>query len=132
MASDPHAVPFSAARALRAAAWFGVAGVTLSAVKLFTDLRIDCPWRAVTGTLCPLCGATTMGSRLLRGDVAGAWANNPFVLILLGLGLLAVIGWAIEAAGGPALRPPRALRSPTLWWAILGAAALFFMIWRNL
>lgn len=132
MASDLRAVPFSAVRALRAAAWFGVAGVTLSALKLFTDIGIGCPWRALTGTLCPLCGATTMGSRLLSGDVAGAWANNPFVLILLGLGLLAVIAWAIEAAGGPALRPPRALRSPALWWSVLGAAALTFMIVRNL
>ncbi|MGC4152771.1 MAG: DUF2752 domain-containing protein [Propionicimonas sp.] len=132
MASNVHAVPFSAVRALRAAAWFGAAGVTLSAIKLVTDVRIGCPWLALTGTFCPLCGATTMGSRLLVGDIAGAWANNPFVLVLLGLGLLAVIAWTVEVAGGPALRPPRALRSPALWWSILGAAALAFMIWRNL
>ncbi|MCW5953014.1 MAG: DUF2752 domain-containing protein, partial [Propionibacteriaceae bacterium] len=81
MASNVHAVPFSAARALRAAAWFGAAGLTLSAVKLFTGIRIGCPWRALTGTFCPLCGATTMGTRLLVGDVAGAWASNSFVLV---------------------------------------------------
>lgn len=132
MASNVHAVPFSAARALRGAAWFGAAGLTLSAVKLLTGIRIGCPWQALTGTLCPLCGATTMGSRLLVGDLAGAWASNPFVLVLLGLGGLAVIAWTVEVAGGPALRPPRALRSPTLWWGILGAAALAFMILRNL
>lgn len=101
-------------------------------VKLATDIQVGCPWRHLTGTLCPLCGATTMGSRLLVGDIAGAWASNPFVLVLLGLGVLAVIAWTIEAAGGPALRPPRSLRSPALWWAGLGAAALAFAIWRNL
>ncbi len=127
---DP--VPFSPARALRSAAWFGAAGLALSAVKLTTDLRVDCPWRALTGTLCPLCGATTMGSRLLVGDLAGAWASNPFVLVLFALGGVAVIAWTIEVAGGPALRPPRALRSPALWWSMLGFAALAFMIGRNL
>ncbi len=132
MASSLHAVPFSAARALRAAAWFGAAGLTLSAVKLLTGVRIGCIWRHFTGTLCPLCGATTMGSRLLVGDLAGAWESNPFVLVLLGLGLLAVVAWTVEVAGGPALRPPPALRSPVLWWGVLGAAALGFMILRNL
>lgn len=131
MAFDVRPVSFSAARALRSAAWFGAAGLALSAVKLFTGIRIGCPWRALTGTLCPLCGATAMGSKLLAGDLAGAWTSNPFVLVLLGLGLLAVAAWTIEVAGGPALRPPRALRSPALWWAVLGAAALVFMIWRN-
>lgn len=132
MASNVHAVPFSAARALRAAAWFGAAGLTLSALKLLTGVGIGCPWRALTGTQCPLCGATTMGTHLLVGDIAGAWASNPFVLVLLGLGLLAVIAWTVEVAGGPALRPPRALRSPVLWWGILGFTALVFMILRNL
>ena len=132
MAVNSHAVPFSAARALRSAAWFGAAGVTLSAVKLFTVIRIGCPWRHLTGTLCPLCGATTMGTRLLVGDLAGAWANNPFVMVLLGIGVLAVIAWTVELAGGPALRPPPALRSSALWWSLLGGAALVFAIWRNL
>lgn len=132
MAPIAHPVPFSAARALRSAAWLGAAGLTLSVVKAVTGLRIGCPWRALTGTLCPLCGATTMGTRLLVGDLHGAWASNQFVLVLLGLGLLAVTAWTIELAGGPALRPPRALRSPALWWTVLGAAALAFAVWRNL
>lgn len=132
MASNLQPASFSAARALQVAALIGGSGVALSAIKLFTGIGIGCPWRALTGTLCPLCGATTMGSELLVGDVSGAWASNPFVLVLLGVGLLAVIAWTIEAAGGPAVRPPRALRSSGLWWGLLGAAALAFMVWRNL
>ncbi|MDQ7992883.1 MAG: DUF2752 domain-containing protein [Propionicimonas sp.] len=123
---------FTARGALRSAAWFAAAGVALSAAKLFTGFRLPCPWRAVTGTLCPLCGSTTLGTHLLRGDVAAAWASNPFVFVLLTLGVLASLAWVVEAAGGPALRPPRAVRSPRLWWTVLGVAALGFMLWRNL
>ncbi len=132
MATPADPVPFSAARALRSAAWFGAAGLALSVTHTLTGWGLACPWRAWTGTLCPLCGGTRMGTRLLAGDLAGAWAQNPFVLVLLGLGGLAVVAWTIEAAGGPALRPPPALRSPALWWSLLGAAALGFTIWRNL
>mgnify|MGYP001222901783 CR=1 FL=1 len=132
MASDSHAVPFSAARALRVAGLFAAAGLSLSVVKLATGLAISCPWRSLTGTLCPLCGGTTMGTRLLVGDFAGAWASNPFALVLLGLGGVAAIVWTVEVAGGPALRPPAALRSSALWWSLLGVTALAFMIVRNL
>ena len=132
MAVQSDAVPFSAARALRSAAWFGAAGLALSVVKLTTGIGIGCPWRHLTGTLCPLCGATTMGTQLLTGDLAGAWASNPFVMVLLGLGGLAAVAWTVELAGGPALRPPPALRAPALWWSLLGGAALAFAIWRNL
>lgn len=132
VASPVQSAPFSSAAALRSAALFGATGLALSAVKLTTGFGIGCPWRHLTGTLCPLCGATTMGTRLLVGDPAGAWAANPFVLALLGLGALAVTAWTVEAVGGPALRPPQALRSPALWWSLLGAAALAFTIWRNI
>jgi len=124
--------PFSAVRALRAAAWFGGLGLTLSAVKAATGWGIGCPWRALTGTRCPLCGATTMGAHLLTGDLPGAWAANPFVLILLGIGVVAVIAWVIEATGGPALRPPGRLRSAAVWWLGLGGAAVAYWIGRNL
>lgn len=123
---------FSPVAALRAAAWFTGAGAALGAVHALTGWGLPCPWRALTGTLCPLCGATTMASRLLTGDLAGAWTANPFVLVLLALGGVAVVAWAVEARGGPALRPPAPLRRAGLWWAALIAAGLAFMAWRNL
>lgn len=132
MASGTHAVPFSAARALQVSAAIAATGLSLSVLKLATGVGISCPWRALTGTLCPFCGGTTMGTRLLVGDLAGAWTSNPFALVLLGLGGLATIAWAVEAAGGPALRPPARLRSSRLWWGLLGAAAIAFMVVRNL
>lgn len=132
IAAPPPPTGFSAPAALRSAAWFAAAGLALGTTHALTGWGLTCPWRLLTGTLCPLCGATTMASRLLAGDLAGAWSANPFVLVLLGLGGVAVAAWAVEAGGGPAVRPPAALRRPALWWAVLGAAALIFMVWRNL
>lgn len=118
--------------ALGASARFVAVGVALSGVYAVTGFGLPCPWRAVTGTRCPLCGATALGGHLLQGDLAGAWAANQFVFVL-GCGLaLAVLLWTVEALGGPAVRPPRALRRPWLWWTVLGAAAFGFTLWRNL
>lgn len=123
---------FSATAALRSAAWFVGTGGALGAVHALTGWGLPCPWRALTGTLCPLCGGTTMASRLLTGDLGGAWAANPFLLVLLGLFGAAVVAWTVEALGGPALRPPARVRSAGLWWTVLAGAAVAFMLWRNL
>ena len=73
-----------------------------------------------------------MASRLLVGDLGGAWAANPFVLVLLGLAGVAVVAWTVEALGGPAVRPPERVRSGRLWWGLLAGAAAAFTVWRNL
>lgn len=123
---------FSPVRALKSVAWVGGAGLALAGASAFAGWGLPCPWRTLTGTLCPFCGGTTLGVHLLQGDVAGAWAANSFVFVLLGLGALLTIAWVVEALGGPALRPPARLRSPTLWWAVFGVAAVGFAIVRNL
>ncbi|MFT3971673.1 MAG: DUF2752 domain-containing protein [Micropruina sp.] len=129
--SSPRA--FDARRGLRALGIFGAVGLGLSGLAATTGLGIACPWRALTGTLCPLCGGTHVGMALLRGDLAGAWAANQFVVggvvVLVLLGLL----WTIEALGGPAVRPPRSMRGrPGLWWVVIGAVAVVFAAVRNL
>jgi hypothetical protein len=119
--------------ALRGLAAFGAVGVGLSGVAAATGLGVPCPWRSLTGLLCPLCGATHLGMALLRGDLGGAWAANQFVFV--GLLALFVLGalWTVEAVGGPAVRPPRALRWTTdAWWLLIGVLAIAFAIWRNL
>jgi len=124
---------FRASRALRGLASFGAVGLGLSGLALATGVGIPCPWRWLTGTLCPFCGGTHVGMALLRGDLGAAWAANPFVVV--GLGVLAVLGalWTVEAVGGPAVRPPRALRwSAGRWWLVVGLLALGFALWRNL
>ncbi len=122
---------FSPIRALTSAVWLAAAGVALSAAKTFAGVGIPCPWRAVTGTLCPFCGGTTLGVHLLHGDVGAAFAANQFVFVLLAAYALAVVAWTVEALGGPALRPPARLRRASLWWIVFGVCALTFMVVRN-
>ncbi len=129
----PSTRAFDARRGLRALGVFGAVGLGLSALATTTGLGIPCPWRSLTGTLCPLCGGTHVGVALLRGDLAGAWAANQFVVG--GLAVLVLLGllWTIEALGGPAVRQPRPLRGrPGLWWVVVGAAAVVFAVVRNL
>jgi Protein of unknown function (DUF2752) len=78
-----------------------------------------------------------MGSALLHGDVQAAFLCNPLALIgLLVLGLLGVL-WAVEAAGGPAIRPPRSLAAELRrvrlgqWLALGLAVAVLYTIARN-
>lgn len=52
---------------------------------------IPCPIRFLTGLKCPGCGVTTLFLCLLRGDWAGAFAANPFLLVTSPL--LAAILW---------------------------------------
>jgi uncharacterized ion transporter superfamily protein YfcC len=78
-----------------------------------------------------------MGSALLHGDVQAAFFYNPLALIgLLALGLLGVL-WAVEAAGGPAIRLPRSFATwlqrvrAGQWLAFGLAIAVIYTIARN-
>ena len=91
--SHPDAARVAARAALGRLAAFGAAGGVLSALGA-AGIGVPCPWRLLTGTLCPLCGATHLGVRLLHLDIPGAFAANPFVfaalLVLAGLGVTTV------------------------------------------
>lgn len=123
---------FRAGTALRGLAAFAATGVGLSVLAATTGVGVPCPWRMLTGTLCPFCGGTHVGVALLRGDLAAAWAANQFVLA--GLVLLSLLGalWTVEALGGPSVRPPRVLRAGSgRGWLLIGVLALAFAVWRN-
>lgn len=125
------ATGFRPASALRGVAGFGVAGLGLSVLGA-VGVGIPCPWREVTGTLCPLCGSTHLGMALLRLDVPGAFVANPFVFgVLVAVGVLTGV-WAVEAAGGPGVRLPRRVtRSADRWWLALGVLAVTWAVLRN-
>jgi len=113
-------------------------GLALSAFYASTGIGLPCPFRAVTGWNCPLCGGTRMGDSLLHLDIGAAYAYNP--LALIGLGVLVILGalWTVQAAGGPAVRLPKAVRdraaavSQTMWLVagLLGMAA--YTVLRNI
>ena len=84
---------------------------------------LPCPIRALAGLKCPGCGVTTLLLCLLRGDWAGAFAANPF--LLLTSPLLAAILWRFWWAD----TPPRPAWQIT---AVLYIAALLIWgIFRN-
>jgi hypothetical protein len=122
----------AAIRNLIAAGCFGAYGLTLSAVHAVSGFGVTCLWRELTGTLCPFCGATRMGSDLLVGDVSGAWSANPFVLTALGILGLAAASWAVTALGGPRLRLPGRLADGRTWFWLTVVTAAVFMVVRNL
>jgi hypothetical protein len=117
---------------LAAVGAFGAFGLGLSVVYRTTGFGLPCPWRLITGTLCPLCGATHLGNDLLTFDVVGAWGANAYVLtwgmILAGF----TLAWAAQALTGRAVRLPGILGSPRLWWTSLLVSGLIFWVVRNL
>jgi hypothetical protein len=79
-----------------------------------------------------------MGGALLHGDIPAAFGYNPLALAgLLILGLLGIL-WAVEAAGGPAVRMPGSLaerlrRVSLTQWLLVGLlVAVIYTIARNL
>ena len=135
--SRTHA-PFRPTAALRPLTGFFAIGLGLSALYATTGVGVVCPFRAVTGWDCPLCGGTRMGSALLHGDVATAFAFNPVALI--GIAFLGVIGvlWVVEAVGGPVVRPPAGVRqrlrstTPTQRLVVFFAFGVLYTVLRNL
>ena len=137
MALSTDVRPFRAGRAAGFVGAFFAGGLVLSALYATTGFGLPCPFRAIIGWDCPLCGGTRMGSALLHGDLQAAFLCNPLALIsLLVLGLLGGL-WAVEAAGGPAIRLPRSLAAslrrirPGQWLALGLAVAVIYTIARN-
>jgi hypothetical protein len=74
----------------------GVLGAVLAtgATLAYTSLKLPllCPLRTLTGIPCPFCGMTTGTVEVLRGNIGGALAANPFSLGLLPVLLFGIAG----------------------------------------
>lgn len=59
-----------------------------------------CPFLALTGVPCPLCGGLRATYSAVTGDLASAWASNPLATVLVFITPLlvgyAVTGWAVQ------------------------------------
>lgn len=64
------------------------AGLLYAAFIALSGWMIPCPVRLVTGLRCPGCGITHVFLGLLHLDFHAAWAANPFVFVLVPMGLL--------------------------------------------
>jgi len=79
------------------------------------------PFRRCTGAYCPGCGGTRAVGRLLRGDLAGAWHQHPYVVLLAAQSMIFGGAWLT----GPGRRVMR-----RVWLPILMAnVALMAAIW---
>jgi hypothetical protein len=90
---------------------------------------IICPFRAMTGLSCPLCGSTRATVQLLTGHPAHAFKLNALYVALLPLALYALVAKYGTRTGRWRLPELRMTRLTT--WALL-VVALGFAVVRNL
>ncbi|MDQ0583029.1 DUF2752 domain-containing protein [Streptomyces rishiriensis] len=86
-----------------------------------------CPFRFLTGLLCPACGGTRMVYDLMHGHFTQAWLDNR-VLLLASPYALAMLGrWMWAGLHGRAWRPSLGPRALTV---VLGVAVAWTVV-RN-
>ncbi len=104
---------------LRAAA---VTAAALGAawVHRYHDPGVLCPLRRFTGVPCPFCGGTTVFIELGSGDLLGALAANPVVL----LGTFGVVAAPVRLGGFWWELPARARNR------VLGTAVALAWLWQ--
>ncbi|MEU0222922.1 DUF2752 domain-containing protein [Streptomyces sp. NPDC006284] len=115
MADAARPAPPGARRLIRhpAAAPLAVlaAGIAGAAYLWGTDphepghLLPQCPFRFVTGLLCPACGGTRMTYDLMHGHFAAAWLDNRALLLAAPLALALWGRWTVEGLRGRRYRP---------------------------
>ncbi|MFJ4622524.1 DUF2752 domain-containing protein [Streptomyces sp. NPDC088812] len=110
------------------------AGAAGSAYLYVTDphepghLLPQCPFRFVTGLLCPACGGTRMVYDLMHGHPAQAWLDNRALLLAAPFALALLARWVAEGLRGRRWRPQLGRPAQAV---ILGLAVLWTVA-RNL
>ncbi|TDE90377.1 DUF2752 domain-containing protein [Occultella glacieicola] len=86
-----------------------------------------CPMLRLTGWFCPFCGGLRTTHALATGDLAGAWAANPVLAIVLPLAALGWLWWLVRVWRSAPARPLPGWVAP-----VVGAGLLGFTLLRNL
>ncbi|WP_425244575.1 DUF2752 domain-containing protein [Streptomyces citrinus] len=81
-----------------------------------------CPFRALTGLLCPGCGGTRMAYDLMHGQFVAAWHDNALLLLALPFALFALGRWTYAGLRGRRLSPSVSSRTQL---GLLGLAFLW-------
>jgi hypothetical protein len=87
-----------------------------------------CPFRFVTGLLCPACGGTRMAYDLMHGHFAAAWHDNRMLLLASPFALALLARWGLEGLRGRRWRPELSRRSQ----ALVLVVAVAWTVARNL
>ena len=88
-----------------------------------------CPFKAMTGLDCPLCGATRAAHQLFRGNVIAALDFNAVFVVAAPLLIWIAVAVLRQGLGDTAVRLP-SVRRPTV--IALVAAVVTFTVIRNL
>lgn len=73
-----------------------------------------CPFRFVTGLLCPACGGTRMVYDLMHGHFAAAWHDNRMLLLAAPFALALMARWMFHGLRGRRWRPEPTPRTQAL------------------
>lgn len=89
-----------------------------------------CPFRELTGLVCPGCGGLRAVHAITHGDWATAWGLNPAVALGLPVAVAAWLVWLVVSWRRPhGVAAPAPRRALVPW---LGLAAMFlFGVLRN-
>ena len=86
-----------------------------------------CPTFALTGLYCPGCGALRAVHDLAVGDLVGAWAMNPLVVVAVPYLIWAWAAWARRVVTGK----PRSFLAPGWVPMMIGIGIVAFAALRN-
>ena len=120
-------MPMNKKRAAKAGACLFLGAAGLGGLYL---LRPPCLILKMTGLRCAGCGTQRMISRLLRGDLLGAWGYNPYMFVVLPLAAFYALWEALRyVREKPPLRKTRPAQMVLLAVLLCGVG---FMVLRNL
>ena len=109
-----------------------LAALAASVLRVFNPATTwffpPCPFRALTGYLCPGCGTLRALHQLLNGHVAAAFRLNPLMMLLLPYVGYSGASSALETVFGRAL--PQVFIRPVYIWMLLAIIILFWIV-RN-
>lgn len=119
--------PATAPAAVLAAAAAGSAYLYTTNPHEPGHLLPGCPFRLVTGWLCPACGGTRMAYDLMHGRFTEAWLDNRALLLASPFALALLLRWITEGLRGRRWHPAL---SPRAQLAVL-AVAVAWTVARN-
>ncbi|MGW6009921.1 DUF2752 domain-containing protein [Streptomyces sp. NPDC055210] len=89
-----------------------------------------CPFRFVTGLLCPACGGTRMTYDLMHGQFGAAWLDNRALLLASPFALALLARWIVEGLRGRRWRPELSARVQVLILSLAVAWTVVRNIWN--